>query len=1253
MSLCSLSRRLSLSTRCTRSRFLSWDSMLSKRHISCLSISQPTHLIHTTYPHHHSLRTFCSNSSGDNNDIPSTPNLTNTLPNPQNERIYNEAMNQKSLVKATGKNKSLVPYINQVLIVPVQKPLFPGFSSILYLKDATLKRHFIQSYRKRMEAQYNKDNKIENAKDIINSSEWIGLFLNNPKTSPITREEELDMEYNEQSTQELAEEPIEPSNTEEATTIAWHPALDEVNSDMHHYVESIPTDMDDIFEYGVLAKIDFNDESTNIGEFIRLENEANGVVTPPPEPPKPIKKEKDKENRNKKQNKTKNVSFPVSRWEDPLVLKVIGARRIKLDSVCIPNVTDTAPVAPSIMRGNIEHLQPSMDIKKPETGKVEAEVINDTASEIQTRSAFNVASDLLRRLYFNDPDGRRDMIQLWSARHHIDIGFFSDFAASITNSTPRELQQLLECVDYGERLELLCKLLKREEEMMKKREEIISRVDALMKKEDESNYLKMILLTTQKRLMLNHREKQVMSYQYHSNNKGNAQSMQPPSQMGGPNVVGEPGGDGSTEEKKDRYQRLAAKFQDRVKGKRMSAEAKELFDEGIEKLTGARNRESLDIETTKQYLDWISSLPWNTYSIDNDNIKKAREILEETHYGMKLVKERILEVIACNILRGELNLNDKPEEDDAGEEEEVDDIVVNKNNEEVSASKILCLIGPPGTGKTSIGSSIAKSLNRAFFKFSLGGSDDSHLLKGFLRTYAGSQPGKLIYGLRQCQTANPMILIDEIDKMGARHSDPSHALLEILDPSQNNSFSDNYLDFAVDLSRVLFVCTANDESKIDPVLRDRLHIIRLNGYDEHEKLEIAKRYLIPNALKKCGLKTQNIHIPDNVITELIKWYSRESGVRSLAQNIERICSKSTLQLAEAGVTFQDIHHDVNHVTDTNHDTCNIDSTNDDGSHGNVSGTGNQKRSKKILETLSGFVKRIASDHDTEPNVHTTEIDSTDTSCETSTPTTTPHEIPFVSIDSDNLKDYVGLRKYENDRTYMDEKSTPCGVVTGLAYTTNGGCITYVETIKYRKHSPSSGEGNGGSIKSTGQLGKVMSESVEIAQCVARALLSNKIDANNRFFDDYNIHLHCPQGGIPKDGPSAGVTMVTALLSLALNTTVSPNVAMTGECTLTGKVLKIGGLREKLLAAKRSKITTLILPFDNLDDFYDDEFGVPKYLRDEFEEVHFVKTYDEILHILFGKHLITTTDDMENNEDCNRFPQHMDDLTHSPEMPNPL
>ena len=1341
---------------------------------------------HQTQNTKYKIQAFSTdNSSGNNNNNNNGNNndpANNSKSNPTNNnranldetRIYNEARNQKSLVKASGKNKSLVPYIGSVLVVPVQKPLFPGFSSMLYLKDENLKSHFINQYRKRLQAQFNKDGKIDNAKDIINSTEWIGLFLHNPKTSPITAEEELknaenkqeqsqsqqlttDDAQNEQqgpkktfeerlndAVEEVEQNMDETINTTkeaeiEETKIVWHPALDEVNSDMHHFVESIPKEMNDVFEYGVLAKIDYNDEMTNVAEFVKLQNRAreenkarmtgDEATTDSSSSTSTEKSGEDTQSMNiqinestnptqrpqKKKNR-KQVQFPVTKMEDPLVLKVISARRIKLDSI-----SEHQP----LMTANIQHLQPEIHIKKSDIidheGKetennknVESieiinenkHIVNESESEIKTRSAFNVASDLLRRLYADDPDNRREMLQLWSARHHIDIGFFCDFAASITNSTPRELQKLLQCVDYGERLQLLCRLLKREETMMKKRDEIMNHVDALMKKEDESYYLKMILHTTQRRLMLNHRERNILAYGAGNNTGHGANNKYQGGQAGGPQNgyveggAGDGGGIGASEagpeEKRDRYQRLAHKFKERVEGKTMCPEARDVFEEGIEKLLNAKNKESLDVETTKQYLDWISSLPWNHYSIDNDNIKKAREILDNDHYGMKLVKERILEVIACNILRGDLNLNEKYatkdiEEDDGDNNEENKDddnkekIMDNKGKEEINDSKILCLVGPPGVGKTSIGSSIARSLNRKFFKFSLGGSDDSHLLKGFLRTYAGAQPGKIIYGLKQCGTANPMILIDEIDKMGARHSDPSHALLEILDPSQNQSFSDNYLDFPVDLSKILFICTANDESKINPVLRDRLHIVRLNGYDEHEKLQIAKNYLIPNALKKCGLKKENINLSDNVITELIKWYCRESGVRSLAQHIERICYKSSLELAEAGITYKDINHIDDDIKSENDGDeigdKKVDNANEIVEENNNENNGN--KGKRILDTLSSFVKHIATGKEGDNNNNNVETlvldedgvvdENNNNNNNTNDKSVHSQEIPFVDINIDNLKQYVGLRKYQNDRTYEDIKSTPPGVVTGLAYTTNGGCITYVETIKYRKNMSKVTGGNngdnnnnnnnnvgvngGGNIKSTGQLGKVMGESVEIAHVLSRALLSNKIDCNNTFFDDYNIHLHCPEGGIQKDGPSAGITMVTAMLSLALNQSISPNIAMTGEVTLTGKILKIGGLKEKLLAAKRAKINTLLLPYDNYDDFYDDEYGVPKYLREEFKDVHFVKTYDEVLHILFDKHLpyyndTTTANNNDNNNNNNNYVEPID-MNQSPEMPKPL
>eukprot|EP00494_Astrolonche_serrata_P001963 UN01969 len=317
------------------------------------------------------------------------------------------------------------------------------------------------------------------------------------------------------------------------------------------------------------------------------------------------------------------------------------------------------------------------------------------------------------------------------------------------------------------------------------------------------------------------------------------------------------------DDEQTRMKRVIEKLKFRIQGKTLHPEAKEIFEEGLAKLEEVKTP-SVDSEITKSYLEWLSHMPWGTKTKDNYDIKRAQEILDEDHFGMKDVKERILEQVA----KGSL-----------------------KDDGLSSIGKILCLVGPPGVGKTSIGSSVAKALDRKFYRFSLGGSSDTHELKGFLRTYVGSQPGKIIHGLKLTQSENPVVMIDEVDKIGARFSNPSHVLLEILDPSQNKEFTDSYLDVPVDLSNVLFILTANDSSQIHPALADRLHIIQLDGYDAIEKNKIARKYLIPKAISKSGILESQIDITDDGLNELTKYYCRESGVRSLEQHMEKICDK--------------------------------------------------------------------------------------------------------------------------------------------------------------------------------------------------------------------------------------------------------------------------------------------------------------------------------------------------------------------------
>ncbi|PAV86864.1 hypothetical protein WR25_13178 isoform G [Diploscapter pachys] len=499
---------------------------------------------------------------------------------------------------------------------------------------------------------------------------------------------------------------------------------------------------------------------------------------------------------------------------------------------------------------------------------------------------------------------------------------------------------------------------------------------------------------------------------------------------------------------------------------------------------------SSEFNVTRNYLDWLTNMPWGLVSEENTDLKKAKEALDEGHYGMKDVKQRILEFIAINILKKSVG------------------------------GKILCFHGPPGVGKTSIAKSIAAALNRQYFRFSVGGMTDVSEIKGHRRTYVGAMPGKMIQCLKKVQTENPLVLIDEIDKIGGAgfHGDPASALLELLDPEQNANFNDHFLDVPIDLTKVLFICTANEVDRIPGALRDRMELIDVSGYLAEEKMQIARKYLIPQARKETSLTEEQLTISEDVLDELIKHYCRESGVRNLQKHIERIFRKAALQIAEV----------------------------DQSSAASV-----------------------------------------------------------ISVTSENLTKYVGKPKFTSDRMY---DITPPGVVMGLAWTAMGGSALYIETVLKRAVDESSDKD--GSLETTGNLGDVMKESVRTALTVAKGILSRE-KPDSKFFEKAHIHIHVPEGATPKDGPSAGVTLVSSLLSLALNKPVRQRMAMTGEISLTGKVLPVGGIREKVIAARRVGATLVFLPSENRRDY--DE--LPDFMRDDIE-VRFVTHYDELYKELF-------------------------------------
>ncbi|MGH9696247.1 MAG: endopeptidase La, partial [Bryobacteraceae bacterium] len=483
-----------------------------------------------------------------------------------------------------------------------------------------------------------------------------------------------------------------------------------------------------------------------------------------------------------------------------------------------------------------------------------------------------------------------------------------------------------------------------------------------------------------------------------------------------------------------------------------------------------------DYHVTRTYLEFVLDLPWNSTTEDNLDIAHAREVLDNDHFGLKEVKERILEHLS-----------------------------VLKRNPEAKAP-ILCLVGAPGVGKTSLGQSIARALGRKFERFSLGGLHDEAELRGHRRTYIGAMAGRLLQAMRRAGALNPVLLLDEVDKLGRDfRGDPAAALLEVLDPEQNKTFRDNYLDLAFDLSRVLFITTANSLDTIPQALLDRMEILRLSGYSEEEKEQIARRYLIPKQLKAAGLTGEQIEFSDQGLKAIISGYTREAGLRHLERAIARVTRKVTLRLAEA-------------------------------------------------------------------------------------------EIEKVVVTPEVLSDLLGPEIFLPEQM---RKTVPAGVVTGLAWTESGGDVLYVESALLP---------NGKGLTLTGQLGEVMQESVKTAQSYIWAHAAD-LGVDPEAIKNNGVHVHVPAGAIPKDGPSAGVTMTSAMASLYTGLPARSDIAMTGEVTLAGLVLPIGGIKEKVLAARRAGIHRVILPQGNKKDLRE----LPDHVRQEMQ-FHFVGRVEEVLSL---------------------------------------
>ncbi|GAA3898440.1 endopeptidase La [Halomonas cibimaris] len=621
-------------------------------------------------------------------------------------------------------------------------------------------------------------------------------------------------------------------------------------------------------------------------------------------------------------------------------------------------------------------------------------------------------------------------------KHYLDRfspnqpGPLTDFAAAITSAKGPELQQALATLPVIDRMQKVLPLLRKEIDVARLQNEISEQVNAQMQERQREFFLREQLKVIQRELGIS----------------------------------------------KDDRENDVDTFRARLEGLKVPERVQERIDEEMGKLSVLETG-SPEYGTTRNYLDWLTSLPWGITSDDKLDLNHAREVLNRDHDGLEEVKERIVEFLAEGTFKGDVG------------------------------GSILLLIGPPGVGKTSVGRSIADALGRKFYRFSVGGMRDEAEIKGHRRTYIGAMPGKFVQAFKEVEVENPVIMLDEIDKLShSFQGDPASALLEVLDPEQNVDFLDHYLDVRLDLSKVLFVCTANTEDSIPRALLDRMEQIRLSGYIAEEKMAIAKHHLWPKLLKRNKLSKKRINLSDAALKQVIEGYAREAGVRQLEKQLHRIVRKAAVKLLEG-------------------------------------------------------------------------------------------EDDTVKVSVKNLEDFLGAPLFRKEKVLKGE-----GVVTGLAWTSMGGATLPVEAS--RVHALERG------FKLTGKLGEVMKESADIAYSYTLGHLREN-GAPADFFDSTQVHLHVPEGATPKDGPSAGVTMTTALLSLARRQPIDRPLAMTGELTLTGQVLPVGGIREKIIAARRSSIFEVILPAANRRDY--DE--LPDFLR-EGMTVHFADRYRDVAKVVF-------------------------------------